>query len=103
MKKVDAERQQAKAKAKEDMEATVSTNAKAIADLKAKVEDTITKIGITLKQVQTKDNSAHLNRLNIVQDATVSNEGRIESLEKADSQAGDSRYLVDFLWLTGTL
>ena len=42
-------------------------------------------------------------RLNIVQDATVSNEGRIESLEKADSQAGDSRYLMDFLWLTGTI
>merc|ERR1711872_859307 len=47
VKKVDAERQQAEAKAKEDMEATVSTNAKAIADLKAEVEDAITKIEIT--------------------------------------------------------
>ena len=87
MKKVDAERQQAEAKAKEDMEATVSTNAKAIADLKAEVEDAITKIEITLKQEQTKDNSALLDRLNIVQDATVSNEGRIESLEKAGPEA----------------
>merc|ERR1711915_140532 len=87
VKKVDAERQQAEAKAKEDMEATVSTNAKAIADLKAEVEDAITKIEITLKQEQTKDNSALLDRLNIVQDATVSNEGRIESLEKAGPEA----------------
>ena len=87
MKKVDAERQQAEAKAKEDMEASVSTNAKAIADLKAEVEDAITKIEITLKQEQTKDNSALLDRLNIVQDATVSNEGRIESLEKAGPEA----------------
>merc|ERR1712228_737480 len=83
----DAESQQAEAKAKEDMEATVSTNAKAIADLKAEVEDAITKIEITLKQEQTKDNSALLDRLNIVQDATVSNEGRIESLEKAGPEA----------------
>merc|ERR1711915_189013 len=87
VKKVDAERQQAEAKAKEDMVATVSTNAKAIADLKAEVEDAITKIEITLKQEQTKDNSALLDRLNIVQDATVSNEGRIESLEKAGPEA----------------
>merc|ERR1711872_1203007 len=87
VKKVDAERQQAEAKAKEDMEATVSTNAKAIADLKAEVEDAITKIEITLKQEQTKDNSALLDRLNIVQDATVSNEGRIESLEEAGPEA----------------
>merc|ERR1712228_709567 len=87
VKKVDAERQQAEAKAKEDMEATVSTNAKAIADLKAEVEDAITKIEITLKQEQTEDNSALLDRLNIVQDATVSNEGRIESLEKAGPEA----------------
>merc|ERR1711915_452348 len=41
----------------------------------------------TLKQEQTKDNSALLDRLNIVQDATVSNEGRIESLEKAGPEA----------------
>merc|ERR1712228_866298 len=87
VKKVDAERHQAEAKAKEDMEATVSTNAKAIADLKAEVEDAITKIEITLKQEQTKDNSALLDRLNIIQDATVSNEGRIESLEKAGPEA----------------
>ena len=84
---MDAERQQAEAKAKEDMEATVSTNAKAIADLKAEVEDAITKIEITLKQEQTKDNSALLDRLNIVQNATVSNEGKIESLEKAGPEA----------------
>merc|ERR1711915_415767 len=44
-------------------------------------------IEITLKQEQTKDNSALLDRLNIVQDATVSNEGRIESLEKAGPEA----------------
>ena len=34
---MDAERQQPEAEAKEDMEAIVSTNAKAIADLKAEV------------------------------------------------------------------
>ena len=89
VKKVDAERQRAEDKAKEDMEATMSTNAKAIAiaDLKAEMEDGITKIEITLKQEQTKDNSALLDRLNIVQDETVSNEGRIESLEKAGPEA----------------
>merc|ERR1711872_1093080 len=87
VKKVDAERQQAEAKAKEDMEATVSTNAKAIADLKAEVEDAITKIEITLKQEQTKDNSSLIDRLNIVQDATNTNQGRIESLEKAGPES----------------
>merc|ERR1711915_116056 len=87
VKKVDAERQQAEAKAKEDMEATVSTNAKAIADLKAEVEDVIAKIESTLKQKRTKDNSALVDRINIVQDANVSNEGRIESLEKAGPEA----------------
>jgi len=51
------------------------------------VEGAITKIEITLKQEQTKDNSALLDRLNIVPDATVSNEGRIDSLEKAGPEA----------------
>merc|ERR1712128_53532 len=87
VKKVDAERQQAEVKAKEDFDATVSTNAKAIADLKSELEDAITKIEITLKQEQTKDNSALLDRLNIVQDSTTSNEGRIDSLEKAGPEA----------------
>merc|ERR1712106_333404 len=87
VKKVDAERQQAEVKAKEDFDATVSTNAKAIADLKAEVENSITNIEITLKQEQTKDNSALLDRLNFVQDTTTSNEGRIDSLEKAGSEA----------------
>merc|ERR1712106_1293829 len=87
VKKVDAERQQAEVKAKEDFDATVSTNAKAIADLKAEVENSITNIEITLKQEQTKDNSALLDRLNIVQDSTTSNEGRIDSLEKAGPEA----------------
>ena len=48
VKKVDAERQQVEAKSKKDMEATVSTNAKATADSKTEVEDVITKIDITL-------------------------------------------------------
>jgi len=87
VKKVDAERQQAEVKAKEDFDATVSTNAKAIADLKAEVENSITNIEITLKQEQTKDNSALLDRLNLVQDTTTSNEGRIDSLEKAGPEA----------------
>merc|ERR1712128_85200 len=56
--KVDAERQQAEAKAKEDIASTVSTNGKAIADLKSELED-----------------------------ATTSNEGRIDSLEKAGPEA----------------
>merc|ERR1712123_319577 len=85
--KVDAERQQAEAKAKEDIASTVSTNGKAIADLKSELEDTITNIEITLKQEQTKDNSALLDRLNLVQDTTTSNEGRIDSLEKAGPEA----------------
>merc|ERR1711972_702706 len=83
VKKVDAERQQAEAKAKEDMDARGSANAKAISDLKSEVEAAITNIEITLKQEQTKDSSALIERLNAVQDATASNEGRIESLEKA--------------------
>ena len=70
--KVNAERQQAEAKAKEDIASTVSTNGEAIADLKSELEDVITKIEITLKQEQTKDNSALLDRLNIVQDSTAS-------------------------------
>merc|ERR1719513_239114 len=87
VKKVDAERQQAEAKNKEDMENTVSTNAKAIADLKAELGDAITKIEITLKEEQTKDNSSLIDRLTIVQDATTSNQGRIESLEKAGPES----------------
>ena len=51
------------------------------------VEGAITKIEITLKQEQTKDNSALLDRLNIVPDATVSNEGRIDSIEKTGPEA----------------
>merc|ERR1711892_1123400 len=85
--KVDAERQQAEAKAKEDIASTVSSYGKAITDLKSELEDAITKIEITLKQEQTKDNSALLDRLNIVQDSTTSNEGRIDSLEKAGPEA----------------
>ena len=92
MKKVDAERQQAEVKVKEDVEATVLTNDKAIADLKAEVEDAITKIGIILKQKQTKDNSAPLDSINIVQNVTVSNEGKIESLKK--SGLGDTNNLI---------
>merc|ERR1712013_91904 len=87
VKKVDAERQQAEAKNKEDMENTVSTNAKAIADLKAELGDAITKIEITLKEEQTIDNSSLIDRLTIVQDATTSNQGRIESLEKAGPES----------------
>ena len=56
--KVDAERQQAEAKVKEDIESMMSTNDKTIADLKAEVEDAITKTGIILKEEQNKDNSA---------------------------------------------
>ena len=87
VKKVDAERQQAEAKAKEDFETTVATNAKAIDALKAEVEESITKLEITFKQEQSKDNSALIDRLNIVQDTTTSNETRIGSLEKAVPEA----------------
>ena len=71
------------------MENTVSTNAKAIADLKAEVGDAITKIEITLKEEQTKDNSSLIERLTIVQDATTSNQGRIESLERGSQTIPD--------------
>ena len=98
--KVDTERQQDEANAKEDIASTVSTDGKAIADLKSELEDEITKIEITLKQKQTKGNSAHLDRLNIVQGSTTSilnqhlekekslnvNNGRIDSLEKASPE-----------------
>merc|ERR1712050_102184 len=77
VKKVDAERQQAEAKAKEDFEATVATNAKAIDALKAEVEESITKLEITIKQEQSKDNSTLIDRLYAVQDSTGSNESRI--------------------------
>ena len=42
---------------------------------------------ITFKQEQSKDNSALIDRLNIVQDTTTSNETRIGSLEKAVPEA----------------
>ena len=71
------------------MENTVSTNAKAIADLKAEVGDAIAKIDITLKEEQTKDNSSLIERLTIVQDATTSNQGRIESLERGSQTIPD--------------
>ena len=45
--KVGAERQQAKAKAKEDFEPNVATNAKAIDALKSEVKESITKLEIT--------------------------------------------------------
>ena len=60
VKKVDVERQQVEAKSKKDIESTVSTNAKATADLKTEVEDVIIKSDITLIQKQTKDNSTLL-------------------------------------------
>merc|ERR1712013_700803 len=44
-------------------------------------------MGITLKEEQTKDNSSLIDRLTIVQDATTSNQGRIESLEKAGPES----------------
>ena len=98
--KVDTERQQDEANAKEDIASTVSTDGKAIADLKSELKDEITKIEITLKQKQTKGNSAHLDRLNIVQGSTTSilnqhlekekslnvNNGRFDSLEKASPE-----------------
>merc|ERR1711936_32313 len=87
VKKVDAERQQAEAKAKEDFEATVANNTKAIDALKSEVEESITKLEITFKQEQSKDNSALIDRLNIVQDTTTSNETRIGLLENAVPEA----------------
>merc|ERR1711936_398806 len=45
--------------------------------------ESITKLEITFKQEQSRDNSALIDRLNIVQDTTTSNENRIGSLEKA--------------------
>ena len=56
--KVDAERQQAEARVKEDIESIVSANGKTITDLKADVDGAITKTGIILKQDQNRDNSA---------------------------------------------
>ena len=49
VKKFDAERQQTEAKTKEDFEATVATNAKAIDALKSEVEESITKLELTIK------------------------------------------------------
>ena len=66
---------EAEAKAKEDFEATVATNASAIDALKAEVEESITKLEITIKQDQS--NSTLIDRLNAVQDTTASNESRI--------------------------
>ena len=43
-KKVDIERQQAKGKSKESMEEIVSTHANAIADLRAEVENVISRL-----------------------------------------------------------
>ena len=63
------------------MEYTVSTNAKATADLKAEVGVAITKIEITLKEEQTKDNSSLIERLTIVQDATTSNQGEAKQFQ----------------------
>ena len=40
-----------------------------------------------MEQKQTKDNSALTDRLKTVQDATTSNEGRIDLLEKAGPEA----------------
>ena len=55
-----------------------------------------------MKQEQTKDNSALLGRLNIVQDATVANEGRIESLEKAVPEATKNLILENDTKLMGS-
>ena len=87
VKKFDAERQETEAKTRESLEATVATNAKAIDALKSEVEESITKLEIIFKQEQSKDNSALIDRLNIVQDTTNSNETRIGSLEKAVQEA----------------
>ena len=57
------------------------------------MEDAISKIEITLKQEQTKENPALLGRLNIVQGAPVANEGRIESLEKTVPEASKNLIL----------
>ena len=56
VKLVEGGRQRTEVNAKEDMEATVSTNVTAIADLKSEVEDAISKIEITLKQKHSKGN-----------------------------------------------
>merc|ERR1712142_912168 len=79
--KVDAERQQAAAQVKEEFAATVNTNAKAIADMKAELEDAIIKLEEKLKGNQLKDNSALEQKLKGIQDSNDSNSNKIEELK----------------------
>ena len=80
----EPENQQGETKAKEDIESIVSTNGKAIADHKSEFEDVITKIERTPKQEKTNDNSVLVDNLNMIQNATTSNNGGVASLEKAE-------------------
>ena len=54
MNNVGAERQQAEVVANEDIEASVSNNAKATDNLKPEKQDAITRTEITFKQGQTR-------------------------------------------------
>merc|ERR1712142_1041809 len=78
--KVDAERQQAAAQVKEEFAATVNTNAKAIADMKAELEDAIIKLEEKLKGNQLKDNSALEQKLQNVKETTELNTNEINIL-----------------------
>ena len=66
VKKVDAERQQSAAKAKEDFDANVDANTKAIEGLRKELGDSITKVEITLRQDQEKDRVSLDDKLIIV-------------------------------------
>merc|ERR1739838_858228 len=79
--KVDAERQQAAAQVKEEFAATVITNAKAIADMKAELEDGIKKLEEKLKGDQLKDNSVLEQKLQNVQETTELNTNEINDLQ----------------------
>merc|ERR1711936_1279507 len=77
--------------AKEDFEATVRSNAKAIDALKAEVEESITKLEITFKQEQSKDNSTLIDRLNFVQDTTKNLVLEIDAKLKGYDESGSQK------------
>merc|ERR1712130_755835 len=88
--KVDDERQQAIAKAKEDFEANAASNEKAINDLRKDLAESITNIEITLKQDQERDNSTLNERILIIKETSDNNKSKIESLEKVVPETSKS-------------
>lgn len=95
-KKVDADRQHADTKEKENFEVSVATNAKAIDTLKAEVEEAITKLEFTFKQERSKDNTALVDRLNFVQEATKNLGLEIDANLKDQERDCQSRLASNF-------